>query len=502
MKYFIPAWHKQYDDWSINIPSIENYDAAEYMTVLKKFDEEIGLIITDYQPQLLSKLNQIAFFPNTLFSVYDFLQGVHGFENKVLELEDFNWPKNAIFDYGPFRTLIVLENQLYATVFYDIDGHILRISYPENDEHKAFTLGIDSRGFISNQDDEEKTIYFDPYGNWRFKKDKTTDKITVNLEMHFCKRREYENITDLVDEILSRYLKVNAKNNDEIIVTVDDESSFNNEIIEPYKPLYIINRHHPYSKKIGSLAKAKVIVSSNEIKQNLEKNYREQFDISVIPVFNSEFRLGHSQRQNVQEIGFFAENANDEDIHQIIQKLCNYILKNPDNYSLKIFTYNFWKADHVNKILEQIKEENKNSFILGKSEQAENAPIDGLDDEVSLPELDVAHTRLTNISDVLSNLDKMRLLINWGKADELMQISGVSIGIPQVQNFSSATVVDNKNGRIIKKISELLPVVDEYLTNLNSWNQTVVYNVQLMNQYSEENIIEKWKEVFKERKAE
>ena len=61
MKYFIPAWHKQYDDWSINIPSIENYDAAEYMTVLKKFDEEIGLIITDYQPQLLSKLNQIAF---------------------------------------------------------------------------------------------------------------------------------------------------------------------------------------------------------------------------------------------------------------------------------------------------------------------------------------------------------------------------------------------------------------------------------------------------------
>ena len=36
MKYFIPAWHKQYDDWSINIPSIENYDAAEYMTVLKK----------------------------------------------------------------------------------------------------------------------------------------------------------------------------------------------------------------------------------------------------------------------------------------------------------------------------------------------------------------------------------------------------------------------------------------------------------------------------------
>ena len=294
-------------------------------------------------------------------------------------------------------------------------------------------MDIDSRGFISNQDDEEKTIYFDPYGNWRFKKDKT-------------------------------------KNNDEIIVTVDDESSFNNEIIEPYKPLYLINRHHPYSKKIGSLARAKVIVSSNEIKQNLEKNYREQFDISVIPVFNSEFRLGHSQRQNVQEIGFFAENANDE--------------------------------DHVNKILEQIKEENKNSFILGKSEQAENAPIDGLDDEVSLPELDVAHTRLTNISDVLSNLDKMRLLINWGKADELMQISGVSIGIPQVQNFSSATVVDNKNGRIIKKISELLPVVDEYLTNLNSWNQTVVYNVQLMNQYSEENIIEKWKEVFKERKAE
>lgn len=148
-----------------------------------------------------------------------------------------------------------------------------------------------------------------------------------------------------------------------MIVTVDDESSFSNKIIGPHKPLYLINRHHPYSKKIGSLAKAKVIVSSNEIKQNLEKDYKEQFDISVIPVFNSEFRLGHSQRQNIQEIGFFAENANDEDIHQIIQKLCNYILKNPDNYSLKIFTYDFWKADRVNKIIEQIKKKTKTVLL-------------------------------------------------------------------------------------------------------------------------------------------
>lgn len=501
MKYFIPAWHKQYDDWSVNIPSIENYDASEYMTILKKSGEEIGLIITDYQPQLSSKLNQISFFPSNLFSVYDFLQGVHGLENKILELTDFNWPKNAIFDYSPFRTLIVLEDQLYATVFYDIDGHILRISYPENNEHPAFSLRIDSRGFISNQDDAEKTIYFDPYGNWRFKKNKSSGKITINPEAHFCKRSEYENITDLIDEVLSRYLKINATDNDEIIATVDDETNFSNQILAPYKSWYLINRHHPYREQIKYISKSKLIVSSDEIKQKLEKEYNEDFDISVIPVFNSEFHLGHSQRQNIQEIGFFAENANDEDIDEIIQKLCSYMLKKPDNFSLKIFTYDFWKADCVNRIMAKIKEENKKRFILGKSEKAENSAIDGLDGESSLPELDVVHLRLTNISDVLSNLDKLRILINWGKADELMQISGISIGIPQVQNFSSPTVIDNKNGRIVKKINELLPVVDEYLTNLDSWNKSVVYNVQLMNQYSEENIIEKWREVFKEEEA-
>ena len=73
-------------------------------------------IPTDYQPQYLTKLNQIAFYPDELFSVFDYLQDVNTHESQTVDYLDLNWPQNIRFDFTPFKIMASVNNQLYAYI--------------------------------------------------------------------------------------------------------------------------------------------------------------------------------------------------------------------------------------------------------------------------------------------------------------------------------------------------------------------------------------------------
>lgn len=54
MDYLVPAWHKMLEDQSLAVPMIEFDDATSHLRILRDVSEEYGLIITDYQPHLLT----------------------------------------------------------------------------------------------------------------------------------------------------------------------------------------------------------------------------------------------------------------------------------------------------------------------------------------------------------------------------------------------------------------------------------------------------------------
>src|SRR5699024_5138048 len=99
MEYFVPAWHGKLADWAYNLPHIQSYNAINQMHVLQDNGKKIGMIIPHYQPQLTSKLNQLVFYPDYLFPVYDYLQGIDQVENQILNYTDFKWPEDAYFDF-------------------------------------------------------------------------------------------------------------------------------------------------------------------------------------------------------------------------------------------------------------------------------------------------------------------------------------------------------------------------------------------------------------------
>src|SRR5699024_11535558 len=93
------------------------------------------MISPNYQPQLTSNLNQLVFYPDYLFSVYDYLQGIDQVENQILNYTDFKWPEDAYFDFTPFRIMVISANRLYAQIIFDNDGKILNIIRSE--EHTS-----------------------------------------------------------------------------------------------------------------------------------------------------------------------------------------------------------------------------------------------------------------------------------------------------------------------------------------------------------------------------
>ena len=497
MEYFVPAWHEQYDDWSISIPTIDLLDATSYMRVLQDNDHRIGLIVSDYQPQLTTRLNQLSYYPDKLFSVYDYLQGIDTLQNRVIELDDLNWPDNAIFDFSPFRTLIVVEDKRIATVFYDIEGKILRIEYPENDSHEGYSLLMDSRGFVSSKSTRTEQMFYDPYGNWRFKKNYSSGEITINPKYNFCQKNKYTSINELINEVLQTYLIANLKDQDNLIVSLDDNATVDIKLFKKFKTSYIINEKLPYQNQLKSLDRAPLIVNQPDLAKKVAAQVENQDDIHIIPTYNSEFRLGHSAREKVQSIVFFAEKASDEDIGKIIPLLCKYVKKDYKNKKIRIFTYSLEKDNRVNQVLDEAKKKYHGQFIIGKeNKDNENSEIEGLDKKTIIPIIDLKKMRLTNISELLKDMDRARVLISWGKADELMQIAGISIGIPQIQNFVSSTVIDQKNGYICSTVEDINSALDKYLNNLTAWNNAVVYNVDMMNRYSEENIMKRWQKIL------
>ena len=84
MEYFIPAWHEDNSDWAVAIPSITILDATSHMRILQNNGHQVGIIISTYEPGLMTRLNQLSYYPDQLFSIYDYLQGIHNLESRVV----------------------------------------------------------------------------------------------------------------------------------------------------------------------------------------------------------------------------------------------------------------------------------------------------------------------------------------------------------------------------------------------------------------------------------
>ena len=76
MKYFVPAWQNELDDWARAIKHIKFDDAINNLKIFMRNDAQCGAIVSEYVPQLTAQLNEAGLTPEKLLTVFDLVQGV------------------------------------------------------------------------------------------------------------------------------------------------------------------------------------------------------------------------------------------------------------------------------------------------------------------------------------------------------------------------------------------------------------------------------------------
>lgn len=100
---------------------------------------------------------------------------------------------------------------------------------------------------------------------------------------------------------------------------------------------------------------------------------------------------------------------------------------------------------------------------------------------------------------IIQAFKTVRLIIDVSRRPNIyIQIAGISAGIPQINLTTSPYIVDKKNGLILQEISELNQAITYYFNGLRHWNESLVYSVRQIRQYTDGAIVNQWQRLLGE----
>lgn len=92
---------------------------------------------------------------------------------------------------------------------------------------------------------------------------------------------------------------------------------------------------------------------------------------------------------------------------------------------------------------------------------------------------------------------EQRLLVDMRKVPELyLQITAISIGIPQIVRVGNEFAEHGKNSIVLQRPEQLQEALDYYLKGVRNWNQAMVCSYELVKEYTTEKLLGKWREVL------
>lgn len=119
-----------------------------------------------------------------------------------------------------------------------------------------------------------------------------------------------------------------------------------------------------------------------------------------------------------------------------------------------------------------------------------------MDEEEKIPVLFVVEQCIDELS-ANKCVREQRILVDLEDTPDLfLQISCVSMGVPQILRTATQYIRDGKNGRILKDLSQLGENLRFYLESMNNWNQAMIESYELGKTHTAQYLIEQWKEVI------
>lgn len=530
MIYLIPNW-RQADN------KLENDRILNITRLFNENDEQYKLFLLNYLPFLRYKAQEYSLFSECYWRAFDVIQNVSLAEGHPLSVEDLSFPDDIESIYTPFGIVLFQKSEKFGEIKFNKYGCIEGVKYfKENYDYFEY---YDDRGFLSlieylsKQNVAIKREYFNEYGEKTVTEflDKEPRIVIEEAGNDLLKTKAFFTMDEVIEEVLKIELDKVKDDNKKILTTTDNAVLKVTQSIQEKESLVRIVSDddvlQDYDKElfIKSLKSSKCIVTDTKAKQQELMTVKRahpdlgDLDISTIPMFNAELDLGMSNSVaqliiywRAEHLTDFLFEANEIFIKNLIEntkysliievntmldqgKLQDYQRKIIDSYfNVDSDSDDFKKAAHFI--------EAKRTKHLYKADELAIEEIRKTDSWKNLVKAINVYNRIEfrvqpTLLAIRNDFQRTRLYVDINEKYNLqMQSLAISAGIPQLTKVKTDFIEDKKNGMIVRRISELESALTFFLQNLSNWNNALVKNVSVIEDFSPHIILEKWRKAL------
>ena len=525
MLYFIPAWYLQ-DEWKESEQlwyrrrmRTETDDTVKQIQLFQRNDVcAYQILLLSYAPNLRHFLHRQSAFRAPYWSVFDAIQEVRRKKQAVLSFHNLNWPRNIEFVYTPFSLIAMLNHERYANVEFGEYGNPIQVDLYRNGQINRKNI-YDDRGFVSCTsvyENGQKTYdqYLTDKGVWKlchFADGHVAVNPRSNQYLIRTQKEEnsipflkasYGSMEEVVEEVFAAFLRTTqntdifcAAAHEQHLALLDRQLSGRKTIFSVFgKRLQIENNR----SIVQALSHGDCIVADSE--DNLEilsaQKGLEAVTKVNIPPYDTRLDNGISMQLSVQKILLPVDHLTAETMEEAVKYLAAYLKENADA-RVHLFTRNaaFDREEVLLKQVRQILKDNGYPQEWARKENP-NKFESILDPEEQIPVLFVVEQCIDELS-ANKCLREQRLLVDLADTPDLfLQISCVSMGIPQILKTATQYMRPGKNGRIIRDISRLGVYLGYYLESLSNWNEAMIHSYELGKTHTAQYLVERWKGVI------
>lgn len=523
MFWFIPAWYagnewkENEQAWYVPRRQSEVDDTVKQIQLFdRKSDIEQTTILLSHAPNYRHFLHRQGLLHSNYWSCFDAIQEIKMKRPGILSFHNLVWPDGIEFVYSPFAVIAFLQGQKFAQMEFSEDGNMFLLDMYREDQ--MFRRNIyDDRGFLSvtavyRDGQMAYEQYLNVSGVWKICR-YADGHVEVNpKENHYLlqyggreetrvyQRLVYENLESLIREVFTAYVAHISPEDIFCIAAHPLHSALLGEVLKDRRKIIsFFNercrlQENQAARNLAMDSDAVVVNSRDVIRQARLDEVRQEKYTTVITPFDSRMDFGRSLQLKEQHILVAVDGLSDAVFEKLTIALMSY-LKTNEMARVDLFTrqagYNI-ENHFLGKTAAVLKKYGYNpdyARVTGKN-QAENV----LEEQV--PVLFFVRKCVDEMS-VNRCLQEQRVVIDVSDVSDLfLQISALSMGIPQIVKHTSEYVQDGGNGRRLTDIGSLKGILSYYLDTLKHWNEANIAAYELGKKYTSENLVTLWREVI------
>ncbi|KRL55744.1 hypothetical protein FC70_GL001350 [Paucilactobacillus oligofermentans DSM 15707 = LMG 22743] len=490
------------------------------------------MLVVQSTPNLRHHLQNAGLIGIPSWNAFDWIQNIQVDESVPYGVEDLVFPKNALPSYRGDAVRYYLDGKLFATVNLRGEGYVWNVEYPVYDGEKLVEQ-YDDRGFLSTRIwyAEDETVHRQEWYNFNGdlvmqQEPDSTVLISIRLQEQLG-HANFANLTQVIAQVTNTYLK--EQGIDTVVGELtNDLAALREKLDQVKKGIFLMNQMAVTSAKLKLVQPNDLLIVPTEVDHERFDRYLDS-DKSIsnlnqqlltIPTQTTQLNLGISNEIPLMEINWLTADAPVSFVDKAYSKIMPILARDEDK-SLHVSVQDDGEAERLQSILEAwITSEfgvdlnsqefsDLKKYLLAKEKERVTVDMEKkMEQRKKLPSWQpmvnaymmlkrVVHEETPSLSGMEQQLQRARVFIDSSvKPITAYQILAVSAAIPQINRAQSDYLVNGKNGKVVADESQMVNAISNYLDVLSNWNKVVVFDAQLIETNSEDEIFSHWQEVL------